>query len=422
MCHDNLKNRHWNRRAFLKGSSMAVFGLTLGGIPSFVAQAANSKVRESVFQKKKTLVTIFQRGAMDGLAAVQPIENSFLKSVRPDLLYSLTAKEKQLIDLDGTFGLSPYLSSFKKYYDSGQMAIIHGSGLTVENRSHFDMQDFAESGTPGIKSTQTGWLNRALATVDKEATKSPFKAVALTPTRPRILYGNESSIAVERLEDLRFRESVITDEELNGIGATYENEQNQRLRDAGKNGIEAIRLMKSIDLENTVNKKEYPNSNLGKSLHQIAQLIKAGIGLEIAFAESTGWDTHSRQPTKNGAFARNANDLSKSITAFWEDIEKYQDDVLVMTMTEFGRTSHQNGSLGTDHGRGSCQFILGNNINGGRIYSELVAINEETCSRELPVTTDFRDICHTVLKNHLQIEDTSVFPGHNPKNVPLFKV
>ncbi len=420
MCHDHLKHKQWSRRAFLKGSSMAIFGLTLGGVPSFVAQAATQTFEKSVFKRKKVLVTIFQRGAMDGLAAVQPIDNSYLKKVRPELVLSTLSKEEKLIDLNGDFGLSPYLSSLKPYFDSKQMAIIHGSGLPIENRSHFDMQDFTESGTPGKKSTQTGWLNRAISQTNSSASLSPFRAVALTPTTPRILYGNEGSIAVERLEDLRFRESVITDEELNGIGIEYETERNERLRNAGKNGLEAIKLLKSIDLD-VKSKQAYPKSNLGGSLKQIAQLIKTDVGLEIAFAESTGWDTHSRQPTKNGAFARNAADLSKSISAFWEDLDTYQDDVVVMTMTEFGRTTNQNGSLGTDHGRGSCQFILGNNLDGGKIFNNLKVINEETCTRELPVTTDFRNVCTTVLKKHLTVERATIFPEFQPESMPLFK-
>ncbi len=420
MCHDTIKHEQWNRRAFLKGSSMAVFGLTLGGIPSFVAQAATQTFETPVFKRKKILVTIFQRGAMDGLAAVQPIENHFLKKVRPNLMLSTLSQEEKLVDLNGNFGLSPYLFSLKPYFNANQMAIIHGSGLPIDNRSHFDMQDFTESGTPGMKSTQTGWLNRALAQTDRATMVSPFKAVAMTPTRPRILYGNESSIAVERLEDLRFRESVITDEQLNGIGHEYNAEQNERLRNAGKNGLEAIKLMKHIDL-NTQSAQTYPKSNLGHSLRQIAQLIKANVGLEIAFAESTGWDTHSRQPTKSGAFARNAEDLSKSIAAFWEDLGTFQDDVVVMTMTEFGRTTNQNGSLGTDHGRGSCQFILGNNIDGGKIFNNLKTIDEQTCARELPVTTDFRNVCTTVLKNHLNIDATTIFPEFQPESIPLFR-
>ncbi len=421
MCHDTVKNRQWSRRGFLKGSGLAVFGLTLGGIPSFVAQAATNTFKKNSYVKQKTLVTIFQRGAMDGLAAVQPIENSFLQNARPELFLKAGKGEEKLLDLDGTFGLSPYLSPLINFFESGQMAIVHGSGLPIENRSHFDMQDYTESGTPGKKSTKTGWLNRAMVSSEKKKNTSPFRAVALAPTRPRILYGNESSIAVERLEDLNFRESIISEESLNGIGKAYQYERNLRLSNAGQNGLEAIKLMKSIDLEmkDTIN---YPHSNLGHSLRQIAQLIKAGVGLEIAFAESIGWDTHSRQPTKNGAFARNATDLSNCIAAFWKDIKQYQDDVVIMTMTEFGRTTKQNGSLGTDHGSGSCQFIIGNNIKGGKILNNLKQINRETCSRELPVTTDFRDVAQTVLNNHLNMSDTSIFPNYDAKNIPLFKV
>lgn len=420
MCHDNLNTRQWSRRAFLKGGSMAVFGLTLGGLPPFVVNAANSKHKELIFSKKKTLITIFQRGAMDGLAAVQPINNPFLKANRPRLFIDNDSKDEKLLRLDDEFGLSPYLKPFKSIYDNGQMAIIHGSGIPIENRSHFDMQDFAESGTPGKKSTLDGWLNRAMENTKTTNNQSPFRAVALTPTKPRIFYGNESSLSVERLEDLNFPETLLSEEQLNGIGKEYEQERNERLSNSGKNGIEAVKLLKRIDFD-TKSEINYPKSNLGNSLKQIAQLIKAGVGLEIAFAESTGWDTHSRQPTRNGAFARNATDLSNSIAAFWNDIEKFQDDVVVMTMTEFGRTTKENGSLGTDHGRGSCQFLIGNNLKSKTIFNNLKSIDEETSARELPVTTDFRDVCATVLAKHLNIEGSSIFPNYNVNYLDLFR-
>ncbi|WP_430908129.1 DUF1501 domain-containing protein [Maribacter sp. 2-571] len=419
MCHDTMNEREWSRRGFLKGGSLAVFGITLGGIPPFIAKAATMPLRSNALSRKKTVVTIFQRGAMDGLAAVQPMENTFLKSVRPNLFLDSKNKTEQLLPLVDGYGLNPYLGALKPLFDKGQMNIVHGVGLPIENRSHFDMQDFMESGTPGVKSTSDGWINRSLKRpVSQNA--SPFRAVALSPSRPRIFYGNTPTLAVERLQDLRFDQQLVTDEALNGIGEQYKKEQNERFRNAGKNGLEAIKLLRSIDLE-TPKQTSYPNSTLGSGLQQIAQLIKAQVGLEVAFAESTGWDTHSRQPTKNGAFARNAQDLASAMAAFWEDISTYQDDVVVMTMTEFGRTTRQNGALGTDHGSGSCQFILGNNLDQHYLHHNLKEINEGTCERELPVTTDVRSVFSTVLSEHLNISASGTFPDFVPQQLSLFK-
>jgi uncharacterized protein (DUF1501 family) len=157
---------------------------------------------------------------------------------------------------------------------------------------------------------------------------------------------------------------------------------------------------------------------------QMAQLIKSDVGLEIGFAESVGWDTHFNQGTGNGIFSRNAKDLSDSIAAFWNDLGSYQDEVVIMTMTEFGRTVKQNGSGGTDHGRASCNFILGNDVKGGKVYGQLDSLAPELLedSRDLPVTTDFRAVFSEVASNHLLIHnDTTLFPGWKGSYLNLMK-
>jgi uncharacterized protein (DUF1501 family) len=168
----------------------------------------------------------------------------------------------------------------------------------------------------------------------------------------------------------------------------------------------------------------YPKSVLGNSLMQMAQLIKSDVGLEIGFAESVGWDTHFNQGTGNGIFSRNAKDLSDSIAAFWNDLGSYQDEVVIMTMTEFGRTVKQNGSGGTDHGRASCNFILGNDVKGGKVYGQLGSLAPELLedSRDLPVTTDFRAVFSEVASNHLLIRnDATLFPGWKGSYLNLMK-
>ena len=166
----------------------------------------------------------------------------------------------------------------------------------------------------------------------------------------------------------------------------------------------------------------YPKSRLGQSLLQIAFLIQAGVGLMIACAESEGWDTHLRQGRANGLFAQRATDLARSIAAFWRDIEPYQDDVTVLTMTEFGRTVRQNGSGGTDHGHGSCLFALGNAVDGGKVYGELPTLSPESLfeGRDLPVTTDFRAVFSEVAGKVFDIaDDQAIFPGWTGHRLPL---
>lgn len=392
----------WNRRAFIRGSSLAAFTYTIGGVPAFVlrAAAAQSEKNLGIGAKRKILVCIFQRGAMDGLQAIQPLDDSFLKQVRPDLLVPATGDNK-LIELDGRFGLNPLFHPFASLFREGRLAVVHGIGSPIPNRSHFDAQDYMENGTPGKKSTSSGWLNRAVGLLGHEGT--PFQAVSMTPATPKSLYGNAYALTIENLDNLKIAKGDASSVTNQGFEALYRQTTQEIIQNTGTVSLDAVEILEEAQVKSIKPPTgvTYPNTPLGQSLRQIAQLIKGGVGLEVAFAESNGWDTHSRQSTQFGGFTRNAKDLSNSIAAFWKDIEKFQDDVLVMTMTEFGRTVKQNGSLGTDHGRGSCMFVLGNSVEGGKIYGEVPELAFENLEdqRDLPVTTDFRSLFPTLEKD-----------------------
>jgi uncharacterized protein (DUF1501 family) len=412
----------WSRRAFLKGSAMTIFASTLGGVPSFVIRSAQAQ-SSSLSDKRKKVICIFQRGAMDGLQAVQPLADKYLKQLRPDLIIPSTGEGK-LIDLDGRFGLNPAFRGFDELFREGRFGIVHGIGSPVVTRSHFDAQDYMENGTPGIKNTPSGWLNRASGLLGHEPT--PFQAVAVTPATPKILYGTNYSLTVENLDELKIMSSNNGNDKKNGFEKLYQQAHEENLRKSSAISMEAIRILQETGATSLKPSASvsYPTTPLGQSLKQIAQLIKAGVGLEIAFAESNGWDTHARQGAAYSGFVKNATDLSLSITAFWKDIEKYQEDVVLMTMTEFGRTVHQNGSLGTDHGRGSCMFVLGNSILGNRVYGTVpeLAIENLEEGRDLPVTTDFRSLFSSILLQQFSIEsNTSVFPEWNGSPLQIFK-
>jgi uncharacterized protein (DUF1501 family) len=195
----------------------------------------------------------------------------------------------------------------------------------------------------------------------------------------------------------------------------YQQTSSSLLKQTGKESFEAIKMLQKTDIKNykPANNVIYPNTPLGNSLKQIAQLIKMDVGLEIAFTESNGWDTHFNQGTDKGLFARNVADLSGCIAAFWNDMGAYQDDVTVMTMTEFGRTVKQNGTGGTDHGRASCNFILGNDVKGGIVHGSVkpLAIENLEDGRDLAVTTDFRSVFSEVADRHLKLNnDRVLFP------------
>jgi uncharacterized protein (DUF1501 family) len=420
-----------SRRGFLKGSGLALFGVGLmGGIPAFMAEAAASEKMRLPYKRKRVLVCIFQRGAMDGLMAVTPFTDMHLQAARPNLSMSAVAggRGPALIDLDGRWGLHPNMKAFEPLFREGRLAMVHGIGSPNNTRSHFDAQDYMESGTPFNKGTASGWLNRAVGLLGHDAA-TPFTAVSITSALPRSFYGDHPSVAINNLQDFAIRlrgNPAGANVAAKSFEDLYDQTSAGLLHDAGKESFEAMKLLQQTDLRHYVpaGGAVYPMSPLGNSLRQIAQLIKMDVGLEVAFTESNGWDTHFNQGTDNGIFARNVADLSNSIAAFWKDLDVCQDDVTVMTMTEFGRTVHQNGTGGTDHGRGSCNFILGNNVGGGKVYGNVpeLAIENLEDGRDLPVTTDFRSVFSDVADVHLKIsDDKALFPEWNGKKSSVMK-
>lgn len=418
-----------SRKAFLKAGGLTLFGIGIGGIPAFMAQAANLVQEPALFKRRKILVSIFQRGAMDGLMAVSPFNDQFLKAARPSLFMPAVKSGNipSLIDLDGRFGLHPAMQVFESVFREKRLAIVHGMGSPNNTRSHFDAQDYMESGTPFNKGTSSGWLNRAVGMLGHEAT--PFQAVSLTSSMPRSLYGEMPALAISNLQDFSIQmrgNPMNTNRISKSFEDLYDHSASGLLKTTGKDSFDAVKMLQKTDLRNyrPANDVVYPTSPLGNSLKQIAQLIKMDVGLEVAFAESGGWDTHFNQGSANGIFARNVTDLSQSIIAFWKDMEVYQDDLTVMTMTEFGRTVKQNGTGGTDHGRASCNFILGNNVNGGIVHGIVDTLAPENLEdgRDLAVTTDFRSIFSELAERHLQISDKKIlFPGFDGQAIGVMK-
>jgi uncharacterized protein (DUF1501 family) len=422
-----------SRRGFLKGSGMALVGVgLLGGIPAFAAEAALGEKRNKLYQKNKILVCIFQRGAMDGLMAVTPFTDPNLLAARPNLFMTAAVNSSNgnipLIDLDGRFGMHPVMKSFEPFYRDGRLAIVHGIGSPNNTRSHFDAQDYMESGTPFNKGTSSGWLNRAVGLLGHDRS-TPFQAVSLTSALPRSLYGDNNCIAISNLQDFALQLKG-NQQSINSAATSFEDLYDQTtpglLQQTGRESFDALKLLRKSDVRNyqPANQAVYPNTGLGTALKQIAQLIKMEIGLEVAFAEHGGWDTHYNQGNATGIFANNLSDLTNSITAFWTDLGSSQDDVTVMTMTEFGRTVHQNGTGGTDHGRASCNFVLGNNVRGGSVYGTvpLLIVENLEDSRDLPVTTDFRTVFSEVADRHLRINNDHVlFPDWSGQAIGIMK-
>jgi uncharacterized protein (DUF1501 family) len=362
---------------------------------------------------------------MDGLAAVPPIDDT-LKGLRPRLAMSgaRAAGDEALLDLGTGFGLHPAFAPLLPLWKEKRLGIVHAVGSPDPTRSHFDAQDFMETGTPGLKGTPSGWLNRAVGLMGHEA--SPFRAVAMTPSLPRSLYGDQPALAVTNLADFKVQLPGADRTALaagQGFEALYEQTSQGLLRDTGSETFRAVHMLSAAEIQKykPADGAEYPKTPLGNSLRQIALLVKSDVGLEIAFAESGGWDTHVQQA---GTFNRQARDLAQAIQAFWTDLGPYQDQVVLTTMTEFGRTVRENGSGGTDHGHGSCLFVVGNHMDGGKVHGTFPGLEQGALyeGRDLLVTTDFRSVFCELAGKHLGVKDDSkLFPGWTGKRIPLLK-
>ncbi|MEP6947015.1 MAG: DUF1501 domain-containing protein [Acidobacteriota bacterium] len=406
-----------DRRYFLKASGigLASFGL-MAAAPDFLHQFASAQTAVKGFGKKKVLVTIFQRGAVDGLNVVVPHGEEQYYALRPTIAIPQPKKTDGAVDLDGYFGLHPAMASLEPFWRSKQLAIIDAAGSPDNTRSHFDAQDFMESGTPGNKGTKDGWLNRVMQG-EKSKDNSPFRAVAMTPQLPRSLYGRSPSIAMTNLADFTIKAGIYSADMKGGFEGMYQENAKDTLGETGKETFEAVNFLKSADPAQykPENGAVYPASQLGRSLMQIAQLIKAGVGLEVAFAEATGWDTHVNEGNSRGQLANLLKDFAGSIAAFGTDLGQRMDDVVLVTMSEFGRTVKENGTRGTDHGHANAMFVLGNSVRGGKVYGDFRGLKNDKLyeGRDLDVTTDFRDVFAEAAYTHIGNKDlAAIFPGY----------
>ena len=406
-----------DRRYFLKASGigLASFGL-MGAAPQFLHQFANAATLTDRNGKKKILIAIFQRGAVDGLNVVVPHGESEYYNLRSSIAIPKPNQTDGAIDLDGYFGLHPSLKPFEKFWQNKQLAVIHSSGSPDNTRSHFDAQDYMESATPGVKSTRDGWLNRVLQT-DTINGASPFRAVAMTPQTPRSLMGHAPAIAMTNLGDFAIQAGAYTQSVQGGFEGIWQQSAKDGLGNTGQETFEAVNFLKKANPSQykAENGAVYPNNAFGRSLLQIAQLIKANVGLEIAFTEVGGWDTHFNEGGSRGQLANLLRDFGASIGALATDLGQRMDDVVILTMSEFGRTARQNGTGGTDHGHANAMFVLGNSVKGGKVYGDWKGLKNDQLNegRDLAVTTDFRDVFGEIAYKHLGDKSLDkIFPGY----------
>ncbi len=408
-----------NRRFFLKSGSIALasIGMSLSA-PSFLERALLAQSRDRVAGgKRKTLIAIFQRGAVDGLNMVVPYGERAYYDLRPSIAIPKPAagNTDAAVDLDGFFGLHPSLASFKPFWGNRQLAIVHASGSPDNTRSHFDAQDYMESATPGVKSTTDGWLNRYLQN-KQDPQRSLFRAVSITPEMPRVLQGKAPAVAFSNLADFTIRAGGSSASLQGGFEAMYATAVGQ-LGGTGKEAFEAVNYLKQVNPSQyqPQNGAQYPRNPFGNSLLQIAQLIKAGVGLEVAFTDIKGWDTHVNQGNSRGQLSNLFQQFSAGIAALATDLGQRMDDVVILTMSEFGRTVRENGNRGTDHGHANAMFVLGNSVKGGKVYGRWPGLENDQLyeGRDLALTTDFRDVFSEIARKHLGTGNLqAVFPGY----------
>jgi len=406
------------RRVFLRGSAIVMAGM--GVAPGWLARAAAAGSR-----KRKTLVAIFMRGAADGLNIVVPFGDKRYKTLRPTIAIAPPTTQTNgnavgnvnngTIDLDGTFGLNGAMQPLRALWDKKQLAIVEATGSPDPSRSHFEAQDSMECGTPG-KASGTGWLNRALPEVAGETAK--MRAVALSKQVPHCLRGGNEVIAVGNLQQYTIGDSSTAAVMQSMYAATPD----ASLGRTGKDAFEAMKVIQSIqDTPNTPGAERVPGGPLigqagdfGRNLQQLSRLLKAEAGVEVAFADIGGWDHHGNE---NQQLSNLLRQFSAGIASFCQEMGDRMEDIVLVTMSEFGRTAAENGNAGTDHGHGSFMMVVGGPVHGGKVYGKWPGLEKEQLfeGRDLAVTTDYRDVLSELVRGHLGQQNLSnVFPGFQP--------
>jgi len=399
-----------DRRVFLKSSGLAL--VSFGALPGVFVRAASASEGA---RRKKALVVVFQRGACDGLNTVVPFGESAYRTLRPSIAVAAPgASTASARDLDGFFGLHPALDPLLPLWKDGSLGVVHAIGSPDATRSHFDAQDFMESGTPGRKATEDGWMNRALA-AHPSAEATPFRAVSLTPTLPRSLAGRAPAVALADLRGFEVRRAAGSGV-AKGFEEMYAGAVNQTLADTGRETFDAVQFLKESEAikQATAEGVSYPRGKYGDALRQIAQLLKSDVGLEMAFAETSGWDHHAAEGGAQGQIAQRHREFGGALAAFHRDMGDRMSDIVVVTMTEFGRTVRENGNRGTDHGHASVSLVMGGPVHGGKVHGRWPGLAPGALyeGRDLAVTTDFRDLLAELLTRHLGATDLKpVFPG-----------
>ncbi|MEO8083848.1 MAG: DUF1501 domain-containing protein [Ardenticatenales bacterium] len=413
------------RRALLGGAGALGAAVLPGNLPRLAFRTAGSP------QRGDTLVVIFQRGGMDGLSAVIPYTEQAYYDKRPKIAFQppKAGDAKTVLRLDDQFGLNPAMTGLKRIWDDGQLGVVHATGAPHGSRSHFDAMSLMERGTLGAQSLTTGWLGRHLSST-AQRNRSPFRALGVGSVVPESLRGPEPAAALQNIADMHLKGNTADIARFQALLEQLWCAGDWFASDA-RSTFDALDLLAKADPASHApeNGAQYPADELGNGLKQIAQLIKADIGLEVACIDMGGWDTHVNQvygtgdPTR-GMMFNLLTSLDKSIAAFHQDLGRRFDDpgVTLLTMSEFGRRVAQNAGNGTDHGHGSCMFIVSGGVRR-QVHTEWPGLTPDALAdgEDLAITIDYRDVLSEMLTkrlgNPLLYE---VFPNYSPVDRGIF--
>jgi uncharacterized protein (DUF1501 family) len=405
-----LGSSGFSRRTFLKaagvGSSLLLTESVFKQPLPFLAFAQEERQAD-------TLVVIFLRGGMDSLNAVVPYgEGGNYYDKRPNIAIG----DSSVLDLDGFFGFHPAMAPLHEVYQNGQLAIVHAAGSPDPTRSHFDAMEYIERGTPGVKVTDTGWITRHLQSVPW-VNDSPFRAIGMGTMVQTSLRGPISALAMQSIGDFHLAGPDHQMQVLQRTLAQLYRASNPQtfLEQQAKSTLNTMSYLTRLAAEDYTPSydAQYPETGFGNSLRQVAQLIKANVGLEVACVDFGGWDTHEQQGGAEGQFANLLGELSQGIAAFNQDMQDQMNDLTLVTMSEFGRRLEENASAGTDHGHGGTMLVLGGGVNGG-IHTSWPTLNPDALDDgDLEITTDFRDVLGEILTQRLSNTALDqVFPNY----------
>ncbi len=404
-----MTTHSFSRRALLGGSVLSSLGFLLAPQPGWAQGAAVQGRRQS-----PVLLCVFLRGAADGLNIVVPHGDPEYYRLRPSIAVPRPGPSGGVLDLDGRFGLHPRLAPLKAAYDAKQLALITAVGSPHPTRSHFEAQDYMETAAVGEHSTTRGWLAGYLQT--RPASEAGvLRAVAVTARPPLALRGYHDAVVARSLKDFRLNVGSGLGSVLSaGFRRLYAADASSLAERAGGRGLAASDVVARVVGKSRGDVSGYAHD--AQDFADVARLIKADVGLETAWIDLGGWDTHRQQgSSENGELPRQLERLGRALAAFRADLGPDLERVVVVVMSEFGRTARENGTGGTDHGHGNMMLVLGGKVRGGKVFGHLpgLAADQLFEGRDVAVTTDFRDVLGELCERHLRMPDAStLFPGY----------